>query len=329
MFQSSTSQSSTSQSSKVISPTVAVKVCHTLCLAGLLAAAAPGYAEDFGKSKDRCTGAAAVDLNSTLRGHGAEGSRLIFFKVEIPSPGIVTLDAGAPGSAAAPSLGLFGSDCGLPAATAGVAIVQRFLNHMLLAVRDPGTYFFALATQDPRQPLQEYEVRAGFMTLDLSGIAGWDKDDDVIEIDPDQIGAPPPYSSSRSDLPCLMFHRPPGEVDDHSDRFPCATPLSPGEEAAGEIGGGWQGDRDVFAFVLGGAGGGDLWRVRLGTTGETDTFGGLYDRHGQRLARADDGGAGANFRIVKTLSPGLYFVRVEGRHRAEGPYSLEVETSAW
>ncbi len=321
------------QSSKVIRPTVAVKVFHSVCLAGLLAVSTPGHAADFGKSKNRCGDAVPVDLNSTLRGHGVEASRSVLLEMEIPSPGIVTLDVSAPAPAAAePSLGLFGSDRGVPTPGRGVVIVQRFLNHMVLAVRDPGTYVFRLAAQDPLLPLQEYKIRTGFMTLDLSDIADWEKDDDVIEIDPDQVSTPPPdsfTSPSRFARQCLSFQGSPEELDDHSDTFPCATPLSPGDEVTAELGNGWGDDHDVFRFVLGGSHGSDLWRVRLGTTGDTDTFGGLYDRSGQRLARDDDGGVGANFRIVRTLSPGLYFVRVEGRHRAEGPYALRVEAAAW
>ena len=82
---------------------------------------------------------------------------------------------------------------------------------------------------------------------------------------------------------------------------------------------GWGDDRDVFVFEL------DRTRtVQLETAGEVDTFGGLYDRRGQRLAATGDGGDGANFRLVKTLSPGLYFVRVEAEAWSQGAYDLTV-----
>ena len=47
------------------------------------------------------------------------------------------------------------------------------------------------------------------------------------------------------------------------------------------------------------------------------------------MAASDDGGRGASFRIVKTLAPGRYFIRVEGARQAEGRYGLTVEEQAW
>ncbi len=117
-----------------------------------------------------------------------------------------------------------------------------------------------------------------------------------------------------------------GELDDHADALPCATPLALGRPASGELDNGWGDDHDLFRFELTAA-----RTVRIETSGEADTFGGLYDRHGQRLAAAADGGEGANFRLVKTLAPGLYFVRVEAEGWTEGAYSLSAELleSSW
>ena len=308
----------------------ALKALYSVAFVGWLSVSTPGYAMDFAVSEERCAAAVSVDLDSTWWSHGGKGSRVSRFQVEIPSPGVVTLDVAAPGSAPQPSLGFLDLACDLPVAGQGVVKIQRFLDRMVLAVRDPGAYVFRLAAQEPARALREYEVRTRFTPLDLSGVYGWEKDDDVIEIDPDQSRTQPFDLLSGSGAPCQRFHHLRDEVDDHSDTFSCATPAKPGDELAGEIGGkGWEIDRDVFALVLDGSDSGDLWRVELATTGETDTFGGLYDRHGQRLAMADDGGVGANFRIVKTLSPGLFFVRVEGSGRAKGPYSLAIDASPW
>lgn len=109
-------------------------------------------------------------------------------------------------------------------------------------------------------------------------------------------------------------------VDDHGDTLPCATRLAAGRTAAGEIDNDAGDDVDVFAFAVT-----ELTTVSLESTLGTDTFGSLYDRFGQRLEQDDDGGDGANFRIVRTLSPGLYFLRVEGGHGAEGPYQVTLE----
>jgi len=67
--------------------------------------------------------------------------------------------------------------------------------------------------------------------------------------------------------------------------------------------------------------------VEISTHGTTDTTGELYDRFGNRLDRVADGGEGGNFRMVRTLSPGVYFVRVAGEGSASGPYALMVRTS--
>ncbi len=76
-------------------------------------------------------------------------------------------------------------------------------------------------------------------------------------------------------------------------------------------------DLDVFAFVL------NLQAtVRFETRGETDTYGLLSDDAGLDLASNDDGGAGTNFRIIKTLNPGRYFLGVDGAKGTLGPYVL-------
>ncbi len=102
--------------------------------------------------------------------------------------------------------------------------------------------------------------------------------------------------------------------DDHGDSRACATPIE--RRAAGQLGNGWGDDDDVFRFRLCG------WQtIEIATAGDADTHGRLYDRAGQLLAGDDDGGDGGNFRLVRTLGPGTYFVRVEGV-QSTGGYTL-------
>jgi len=119
-----------------------------------------------------------------------------------------------------------------------------------------------------------------------------------------------------------------GERDDHGDTFGCATAVTPEGGVDAEIANDWGDDADVFRFVLPGSPTTDLWRVEVATSGALDVFGVLFDRHGERLAQADSGGSGGNLRLTRILSPGVYFVRIEGSLRAEGAYRLKLGVSA-
>ncbi len=69
--------------------------------------------------------------------------------------------------------------------------------------------------------------------------------------------------------------------------------------------------------------------VTIEATGETDTQGKLEDSAGATLDIDDDGGAGANFKIVRVLGAGAYYVRVAGYSSATtGNYRPSVTTAA-
>ncbi len=104
-----------------------------------------------------------------------------------------------------------------------------------------------------------------------------------------------------------------GELDDHGDTPLCATPVELGGSAAGELGNGMGDDEDFFTFVL------EAQRTVEIELGEG--FAGhltLYDNAAQRLEAGCCGEAG---RIVRTLGPGRYYVRVGGVGKA---YALRV-----
>ncbi len=160
-------------------------------------------------------------------------------------------------------------------------------------------------TRDPEQVEVDPDGRPGIEPIGVT------RDPEQVEVDPDGGPEANPFDSI-----CRA-----AQADDHADAFLCATPLALDRRTRGEIANGWSDDVDFFVFELETAG-----TVRIETAGEADTFGGLYDRQGQRLAAAGDGGAGSNFRLVKTLAAGFYFVRVEGRDWSQGAYTLGVET---
>jgi len=83
-------------------------------------------------------------------------------------------------------------------------------------------------------------------------------------------------------------------------------------------------DADFFVFRIPRAG-----RVQLRTTGSTDTEGVLMNAVGTTLASDSDSGAEENFRLVASVGPGTYYVRVTGKDTdATGAYELHTGFSA-
>lgn len=110
-----------------------------------------------------------------------------------------------------------------------------------------------------------------------------------------------------------------GEGDDHGDSFLCASAVSVGGSASGELAATSDDDGDFYTFVLS-----SQKTIEVKTTGSTDTFGSLYNAAGLRLGTANSGTTSPNFRIAKVLTAGRYYVRVEGKDGAEGSYGLNV-----
>lgn len=108
-------------------------------------------------------------------------------------------------------------------------------------------------------------------------------------------------------------------VDDHWDEASSeATPVSLQSSTEGELQ--WRGDVDVFRVRVAHSG-----RLRVETTGTTDTRGALSDQGNTIVATDDDGGDGLNFRIEKSVLPGVWYITVRGFGRATvGRYDLKV-----
>lgn len=328
------------------------QIPRSLLLVGFTILATPALTAAFnvndadllGRKIADCANATTVPLNTTIRSFHVSGNEPQCFAAYLPS-GALNLDVAVPGQAAAEARITFhGRACEAAGeAKENFAYLERSATSMLLEIRTPGNYFFCVTAQDPTGQLDEIKLRNSFVEGGILTAKG--DDPEVTEPPPDpmlfnpgsglcaatkgddpEVTEPPP-DPKVGDLACKVEAIRKvtcglGETDDHGDTPFCATPILPGRSSSGEIGNPWRDDDDFFALRLTA-----MQTVRIETTGDTDTFGGLYDRRGCRIAMDDDGGSGANFRIVKTLSPGLYFVRVEGRGGAEGPYQLNVE--AW
>lgn len=295
--------------------------------------------------QDGCLPATPVEVNGDLQGFGGEGTET--FQIYVPSPGVLMLNVALPGfQSAQPKLGFLGRHCAIAKVEeVGWAVLERTVSSLLVDIESPGNYFFRVAAQDPSTRMEGYRLQSRFVGDEdgiVEKIEEWEEDPDLLqtptceaieewEEDPDLLQAPPRKTTMEErDEPGLFVSLllkglcRLGEVDDHGDAFGCASLLIPGESVAGEVRNDWGDDADVFTFTL------TAQRtIRLESIRPTDTLARLYDRQGHRLAADDDGGGGESFRIVKTLGPGRYFLRVEGSRAAEGPYRLAFETSRW
>ncbi len=246
------------------------------------------------------------------------------YRLDLAMPGLLHLDLAVAGwLPSGARLAIF-DGAGAPA---GHETLERSADERLV-LAPAGTYWLEITGEDPESPLPAYRLGAGFAALTKS------ETDGEIEIEPEELRTPcalPVKSETDGEIEIEpeelrtgCEQEPPlGErlcrdavADDHGDTFACATAFE--SRIAGELGNGWGDDVDVFRFRL------RRWQtVEISTDGDADTHGTLYDRAGQRLAVAGDGGEGENFRLLRTLGPGTYFVRVEGIG-STGEYRLSV-----
>ncbi len=169
------------------------------------------------------------------------------------------------------------------------------------------------APQNPAPALERYQLRNAFAacagSFPLAGILpGFDKvvaerrEEDDLSFD---LGL----------AACLL-----DPADDHADMPLCATLLEPGRSVGGELDNAFGDDQDYFTFVLAGQ-----QTVEIAAAGEDEgVLGVLYDGRGQRLTAGGGQQLDPTLRIVRALSAGRYFVRVESLHVRAGSYSLSV-----
>lgn len=113
-----------------------------------------------------------------------------------------------------------------------------------------------------------------------------------------------------------------GDSDDHGDTRQEATAVSLPSDTPGRLEA--RSDEDYFRLSVPRSG-----TLTVETTGSTDTHGTLYTASGGSLVSNDDSGSGTNFRIVRPVSAGTYYVRVSGSANARtGSYTLRVSFTA-
>ena len=69
--------------------------------------------------------------------------------------------------------------------------------------------------------------------------------------------------------------------------------------------------------------------VTVETNGDLRTVGVLEDCSGGRIERDNESGGDRNFKIVHTLDPGTYYIRVSAFGTATGSYTLNVRHTTW
>ena len=113
------------------------------------------------------------------------------------------------------------------------------------------------------------------------------------------------------------------EEDDHGDVKESATEVGLNSSTEGKIGS--RGDIDFFKITLP-----NKKRVSIHTEGSTDMFGELFDANGTKLAQHDDidhNGGNKNFKIVKELNAGVYYIKARHYYRNQvGNYLLKVSS---
>ena len=110
--------------------------------------------------------------------------------------------------------------------------------------------------------------------------------------------------------------------DDHSNDFGQATELALNQTSSGSLD--YSGDRDVFKLDVPSDG-----TLNTYTTGNTDTFGTLYNNLEQEVDVVDDiGGGNLNFGITRSVTTGVYYVAVSGFQDTTGRYTLHAEFTA-
>ena len=192
---------------------------------------------------------------------------------------------------------------------------------MLLKAGSAGTYGFGVAAQDGESVLGSYQISTTFVEDLIVSVEKTEEGERDHELEVDGLrsvgfGSPEP----RFELSKLCRN----QDDDADGAFFCATPVTTDHDAVAELRYSVHEDVDVYTFTLA-----RQLTVRIETRGETDTVGVLYDDRGHRLAFDDDGGESHNFRLVKTLGPGDYVLRVVGRDGDEGVYRLILTTLEW
>lgn len=107
-----------------------------------------------------------------------------------------------------------------------------------------------------------------------------------------------------------------GDSDDHGNTLNTATRVNMPSTTSGELES--DGDLDYYRVDLT-----ETTTLAAETQGSTDTYGTLFDSAGDTLEVNDDGGRDTNFKLVRDVDAGTYYVEVKGYSTTtQGRYEL-------
>lgn len=334
----------TTRSTTLRPSTLHAFVVSTLLL-GIALAPATLRAATAAPSPIDCGSAVPLTPGETWRDPGTWASSACF-TVEVDETGVLVAELLLP--ATTPDAHLTWLDSDAPVSTR----LQQTGTTLVLAA-GPGRYRLGVRTDDPAARLGPFRLWIDLAepapSLALRNRGAHGEHDSELELEPDPLvalcpdgevldpntGRCRPGSTAaapsklqpleRSGWTALCRRAVARDTrDDHGDTFTCAAPLTWSTPLQGRLANDWGDDRDVFRFEVE-----SLQPVEIAarvTEGNGELFAELYDGRGQRLERMTGEGAGRDpgIRRIRTLVPGTYFVRLEGRHGAEGRYSLQI-----
>ena len=291
-----------------------ISLSNLFRIALVLVFTANANAEGTPRSQD-CHHLVPLTADETRQVPGVPAGSSQCFEIDTPADGILTFDAMVAASAQAEArLVAVDASC----QPVRMRTLTRRASH--LAVRAQArTYRFCVTAQDPRLSLDELRILTTFTEHDAPRFKSSSNPDDNGGEGEDPREIEIGHTSGAEANPLRDRLCSSGITDDHADTFLCATPLALGGSTVGELRHLHYTDEDVFEFAV------TFPRtVEIRTEGDTDTFGRLDNAQGYRLATDDDGGDDGNFRLVKTLMPGRYLLRVASARFSEGSYRLAV-----
>ncbi|MEM8962994.1 MAG: hypothetical protein AAGD38_16040 [Acidobacteriota bacterium] len=221
-------------------------------------------------------------------------------------------------------LSLHGATARVVIDDARVVVLDRRADERLVWI-EAGTYIVEIVAEDPLHPLDAYRLETRFEELTRSETDGElelepeldaplrgddvaiqvrGEEDGELELEPELDNGDSQGLRVRLDALCRHAN------DDHADTLACASQID--HRIVGALDNGWGDDVDVFRLEL------DGWQaVEITIGGAITPRITLLDPVGQRLDVDSDG------RLVRTLSPGTYYLRVDSEHEV-GAYDLLV-----